>query len=127
MNRVVLDSSALLTLLFAEPGKETVADRLPGSLLSTVNLSETVSKMIDRGMALGEAEIAVAGLSCDVVVFDESLAFLSCQLRRQTKPFGLSLGDRACLALGLHTGYPVMTADRDWEKCDTGIEIIRVR
>lgn len=127
MNRAVLDASALLALLFKEPGGEKVVARLPGSMLSAVNLSEVVAKAVDLGMTLEESRTVTAGLPCRVVPFDGEQAYLAGALRPATRTFGFSLGDRACLALGLKSGCPVVTADRRWGECDVGVEIIHVR
>jgi PIN domain nuclease of toxin-antitoxin system len=94
---------------------------------SAVNLSEVVTKAIDTGMTLEEARLVVAGLPCEIVPFDVEQAFLAAALRGATRSFGLSLGDRACLALGLNTGHPVVTADRVWDQCDVGVQVIRIR
>ena len=127
VSRAVLDSSALLALLFQEPGGQKVAGHLPDSLLSAVNLSEVVTKTVDTGMTLEEARLVVAGLPCEIVPFDGEQAFLAAALRGATRSLGLSLGDRACLALGLKTGHPVVTADRLWDQCDVGVQVIRIR
>jgi PIN domain nuclease of toxin-antitoxin system len=44
-------------------------------------------------------------------------------LRPATKALGLSLGDRACLALARRERLPILTADRSWAKLDLGIPI----
>jgi ribonuclease VapC len=127
VSRAVLDSSAILALLFKEPGGKEVAGRLPGSLLSAVNLSEVVTKAVDTGMSLEEARLVAAGLPCEIVPFDGEHAFLAAALRGATRSFGLSLGDRACLALGLNTGHPVVTADRMWNAVEVGVQVINIR
>lgn len=127
VSRVVLDSSAVLALLLNEPGSQAVAERLVGSLLSAVNLSETVTKLADAGVTLEDARRVVAGLSCEIVPFDGDYAFLAASLRGTTRQHGLSLGDRACLALSVQTGWPAMTADRVWEAVEVGVQIIVIR
>ena len=127
MSRAVLDASALLALLFQEPGGEKVLERLPGSMLSTVNLSEVVTKSVDAGMTIEESRLVLAGLPCQIVPFDGEHAYLAAALRLVTRPFGLSLGDRACLALGWTTGWPVVTAERTWAECDVGVQVIQIR
>jgi ribonuclease VapC len=102
-------------------------EHLPGSMLSAVNLAEVVTKSVDTGMTLDEARRVVAGLPCQIIPFDGEHAYLAAGLRVATRPFGLSLGDRACLALGLATGCPVVTAERKWDQCDVGVELIRIR
>jgi len=127
VSRVVLDASALLAILYQEPGGEGVLNYLPGSLLSAVNLSEVVTKSVDMGMTLEEADLALSGFPYEVVAFDAEHASVAASLRAATRPFGLSLGDRACLALGLTSGLPVLTADRKWGECRLGVEILKIR
>ncbi|MFZ1106612.1 MAG: PIN domain-containing protein [Hyphomicrobiaceae bacterium] len=62
-----------------------------------------------------------------IVPFDEELARQTGALRPATRSLGLSLGDRACLALAQRERLPVLTADRSWAKLDLGIAITMVR
>lgn len=59
--------------------------------------------------------------------FDTDLALRAALLRNSTRPYGLSLGDRACLALARREGLPVLTADRSWAKLDVGVEVVLIR
>lgn len=111
---VVLDASAVLALLRRERGWERVADALPGARISAVNLSEVAAKLADAGMPEDAARAALGALTLDVVPFDEEQAWASGQLRVATRSAGLSLGDRACLALGIARGVSVVTMDRAW-------------
>jgi len=110
----VLDSSAVLALIQSEPGAETVAACLPGAFLSTVNLAEVLGKLCDQGMGEAEANDLVKSLCIDIVPFDVEQARLCADLRRQAKAWGLSLGDRACLALAISRRLPALTTDRVW-------------
>lgn len=114
MSEAVLDSSALLALLFAEPGADRVAAALPGAFLSTVNLAEVVAKLTERGMPAAEASEAVRALGATVVDFDHDQAVAAGALRGETRGAGLSLGDRACLALSRLRGATALTGDRAW-------------
>ncbi len=49
------------------------------------------------------------------------------KLYPQTRNRGLSLADRACLALALDKGWPVMTADRAWAGLDIDVEVEMIR
>jgi ribonuclease VapC len=118
---VVLDASALLALLQNEPGAEVVADLLPHGVMSAINLSEVVAKLTDHGMPLEAAREAIDGLPIDVHSFDRDAAFAVGELRRATRRAGLSLGDRACLALAAHLGVAAVTADRAWASLGDGI------
>lgn len=114
MSKAVLDSSAVLAVLLEEAGSDQVEGTLPGALLSAVNLAEVVSKLCERGMPASEAMLAVAAIGVDVVPFDGDQALQAGELRPLTRAAGLSLGDRACLALSRLRGLPAMTADAAW-------------
>jgi ribonuclease VapC len=111
---VVLDASALLALLQDEPGAERVAELLSGAAMSAVNLSEVVAKLIDHGMPAADVREALDGLPLDVHAFDREAAFAAGELRRITRGAGLSLGDKACLALAARLDVAAVTADRAW-------------
>ena len=118
---IVLDASALLALLQNEPGAEVVADLLPHGIMSAVNLSEVVAKLMDHGMPLEEAREALDGLPIDVASFDRDAAFAAGELHGVTRGARLSLGDRACLALATRLGATAVTADRAWASLGDGI------
>lgn len=124
---VVLDSSALLCLLNAEPGADRVAASLEGAAISTVNLAEAVGKLRERGLSAAETREALAGLPLNVRPFTEDEAHAAGALRPATRALGLSLGDRACLALAQGMNALVLTADREWLKLEIGIEVEAVR
>lgn len=101
--------------------------RLFRAAISAVNLSEVLERLCSGGLSASEADQAVATLNLQVTDFDESQARLAAYLRPLTRRAGLSLGDRACLALGLRLGRPVITADRAWAGIDVGVEIVLIR
>lgn len=127
MSRVILDASAVLALLGNEPGAELVQRMLPDSVILSVNLAEVVTRLALIGMPDHEIAEALNLLGLEVLPFDSELAFSSGFMAPETKPQGLSLGDRACLALGLQTGLTVLTADRKWGKLDLPVDIQLIR
>jgi ribonuclease VapC len=128
MNRIVLDASALLALLNQEPGAETLTpELLSGAAISTVNLAEVHSKLVRRGLSPDDAWEAALGPIREAVPFTAEHARLVGDLVAQTRPLGLSLGDRACLALGLALKAPVYTADKSWKKLKVGSRIHIIR
>ena len=127
MANVVLDASALLALLNAEPGSEAVEQELADAVISAVNLAEVVGKLAEKGMPENTIRATLAPLALPVHVLDEDLAWEAGLLRPHTKSRGLSLGDRACLALGKQLGSPVLTADRTWTKLNIGVSVRTVR
>lgn len=123
----VLDASAVLALLQKEPGGGVVASHLSGAQISTINASEVGSKLADAGLTVGAARATLGALGIDLVDFDVNQAWAVSGLRSRTRAAGLSLGDRACLALGMHLSAPVVTADRRWLDFQDLVEIVVVR
>jgi len=128
MNRIVLDASALLAVLNREPG----ADKLTPQLLSTatsstVNLVEVQGKLVNRGLSPQEAWEATISPIREATAFTPEHAMTAGSLIVETRALGLSLGDRACLALGLALKAPVYTADKSWKSLKLGLRIHIVR
>lgn len=128
MNRIVLDASALLAILNQESG----ADKLTPELLSmaasgTVNLAEVQGKLVEHGLSPDDAWEATLSPIREAVPFTPEHAKLAGGLVARTRPLGLSLGDRACLALGLALKAPVYTADKSWKKLKLGVPIHVIR
>ena len=123
----LLDASAVLAVINEEPGGDIVNDALSGSAISAVNHAEVISKLTDYGLTENEVREATDSLGIRVIPFDEEAALLSGLMRAATRPKGLSLGDRACLAQGRISGEPVLTTDRAWGGLDLGVEIRVVR
>jgi PIN domain nuclease of toxin-antitoxin system len=127
VSKTVLDASALLALLGAEPGSEVVAESIPGAAISTVNLSEVVSKLTERGVPEQAVQSALREVELEVHPFSEDHAYRAGFLRLATRSLGLSLGDRSCLALGQQLKAAVLTTDRNWRALDLGIDIRVIR
>jgi PIN domain nuclease of toxin-antitoxin system len=125
--RSVLDASAILALIQGEPGADVVDDALSGAMVSAVNVAEVATRLSDVGMPDEEVRATVRDLRMDIVSFDGALAFGSAALRGATRAKGLSLGDRACLALAVANDAPALTADRSWGELEVGIEIRMIR
>lgn len=125
----VWDASALLVLLQREPGWRSLGERLARGAMSAVNLSEVAAKLSDAGGASEAVREVLGGLPLKIVDFTADQAHRAAALRRETRRLGLSLGDRACLALGQSLAVPVITADRSWLELDLGtpIELVRPR
>lgn len=108
----VLDASALLCLLFGEPGADQVERVLHDALISAANLAEVLSKLVDRGLDGTEALSDLRELDLEVVALDRAQAEAAGLLRSATREAGLSLGGRACLALAKERRAPTLTTDR---------------
>jgi PIN domain nuclease of toxin-antitoxin system len=128
MSRIVLDASAILAVINAEPGAEKLtSDLLAGAVGSTVNLAEVQTKLVSRGWTSDEAWEDATSPVREVLSFDEDHARLAGDLVTQTRHLGLSLGDRACLALAMALKAPVYTAEKAWKKLKVGVRIHVIR
>lgn len=127
MSDYVIDASALLAVLNQEPNTDRWAKAIEIASISAVNLSEVVAKLADAGLNEAEIREALGNLGLEVVTFETESAFQAGLLRVQTKALGLSLGDRACLALGRRLKLPILTADRTWTRLRVGVEIQVIR
>ena len=127
MTDVVLDSSAVLALVHGEAGAERVKATLPLAVLGTVNHAEVVTKLVERRMPPEEIAELLQDFDLDLHPFDETLAFETGVLRASTRGRGLSLGDRACLALARRLDASVLTADRAWRGLEVGVPVEMLR
>jgi PIN domain nuclease of toxin-antitoxin system len=114
-------------MLFFEPGHKRVAELVPLSCMSTVNLAEVLGRLARDGRALDGALERLDQMGIAWIDFDRELAAGAAALLLPTAPWGLSLGDRACLALARLRNLPAVTADRAWARLDLGITIEVVR
>jgi PIN domain nuclease of toxin-antitoxin system len=116
----VVDASAVLAVLLGEDGRENVEPHLPGAEMSIVNLCEVLTTTVEKGGEPEVAERVIASYGVRIRAFREAHAMEAAKLRPVTKAFGLGLGDRVCLAQGLLSDRPILTADRDWALVDLG-------
>jgi ribonuclease VapC len=122
----VLDASALLVLLFRETGADVVEAALDGGVMSTVNWSEVLQKLAQRGVETSVVE-PIQALGLGIEPFTIADAARAAELLVAGRTIGLSLGDRACLALGHRLGCEVITADSAWTAVDAGVAVRQVR
>lgn len=124
---IVLDASAVLALLYGEPGHEMVGSVLDHACASTVNLAEVVGRFARDGHPSDRVISQLQASPVEWVPFDVVQAARAGGLLPVTRSLGLALGDRACLALALTRALPVMTADTAWSRLDLGVEVRLVR
>lgn len=117
----------MLAVLLGERGSDAVIPILQGSLLSLVNLVEVHTRMIQLGAAAPHAWSRILSFNCEICPITQTQARIAAELATKTRPFGLSLGDRACLALALDRKATVYTADREWKNLNLGLEIEVIR
>ncbi len=124
---IALDASALLALLFREPGHERVAAALSTCCMSAVNLAETLGRFARDGKPTADLWSRLQASGVDWVPFDSEQARLAAELLPKTQGHGLSLGDRACLALAMTRRIPAMMADRSWANLELGVAVTVIR
>jgi ribonuclease VapC len=128
VNKVIFDASALLALLNQEAGCEIVEKHLPHAIMSTVNISEVIAVLTEVEIPHKTAEEMVVEIIKEIVPFELSHALVSAAMRKMTKPYGLSFGDRACLTLAKLKNLPVLTADKIWGKINSDeIRVVLIR
>ena len=123
----VLDASALLAYLQDEPGGERVRAVLPRAVMSTVSWTEVIGKAREEGVDTQGLREDLATLGLAFEPFSALQAEIADQLKERTRRLGLSLGDRACLALGSDRGEPVYTADRAWLRLEADVDVKAIR
>ena len=130
MNKIVLDASVLLAILNDEPGAEKFtrqSDLLESATMSSVNVAESYSKLVGSGIDPDDAWEAVTAPIPQIVGFDSNQAEITGRLIPLTRSRGLSLGDRACLALAIFLKAPVYTTDHAWKNLKVGVAVHVIR
>ncbi|MEM7119364.1 MAG: type II toxin-antitoxin system VapC family toxin [Chloroflexota bacterium] len=122
-----MDASALLAYLFRESGHEEVKKHLDDCCISTVNLSEVIGRFTRDGHKADEVLERISATNIEIVPFSASHSAIVATLLPQTKSLGLSLADRACLALAKEQEVEALTADRVWQQMELGIKIKLIR
>ena len=123
----VLDASAILAVLNREPGADIVLASLAGSVISAITLTEVVANLADRGADEISIRRTIGQLGMRVIPFNDDRAYRAGLLRPLTRAQGLSLGDRACLALAQEYGLPALTSDRNWSRVTIDVDIRQIR
>jgi PIN domain nuclease of toxin-antitoxin system len=127
MAGAVFDASAILAIMNAEKGAEIAIAALNDAVCSAVNYAEVVSKLVERGASLADVIEAFAGLNIRIIDFDLVLAERTGTLRAETRHLGLSLADRACLALAERESAPALTSDRSWIGAISTVDVRAIR
>lgn len=123
--KAVLDASALLAWLQNEPGAAIVEELLPESAISSLNWSEVLQKSLAHGVEITGLRQDMEALGLVILPFDRDAAEQAARL--WSAGSSLSLADRACLALGIQHGAPVLTADHVWTQVSVGATVRLVR
>ena len=125
--KIIFDASALLAILRNEPGTDVALAHLGNAAMTTVNLCEVATKLIAGGDQLAATITKIGAFGLEVLPVNIDLCWRAAVLRLATKPFGLSLGDRICIALAERENCPVLTGDRNWAVAGLKIPVVLIR
>jgi PIN domain nuclease of toxin-antitoxin system len=126
-NISVFDTSAILAVIFDEAGGDIVLPLLRDGLVSSVNMAEAHTILLLRGSGPGFAWSRLLAFGFEICPFSEKQARTAAELVGITRRYGLSLGDRACLALALERKATVYTTDTAWKNLSLGVDIEVIR
>ena len=125
--KVLFDTSAIITLLKKEQGYELLEDLIASSVISSVNLSELVTILARNNVVESEIDAIITDIVPEIIPFSEHLAIEAGKLAAHTKNFGLSLGDRACIATGIYYNMTIYTTDKIWLELKSLADIVLIR
>ena len=124
MTRSVLDASALLAYLRREPGWEQVLQAFTGTaMMTTVNFGEVAGWLVRNGADEAAVRTLRNGLVFPLIPVDDDLAIRAALLEPLTRPKGLGIGDRLCLALAARVNGVAVTADAAWHEIAAGVGV----
>ncbi|MGA2218816.1 MAG: type II toxin-antitoxin system VapC family toxin [Terracidiphilus sp.] len=128
MSKAVLDASAILAVIFHEPGAEKLTEEiLDEAVAGTVNLAEVQAKLVKKGYDPEVAWEDALLLDSDPEPFTAAQARIAGSLIAKTEKYGLSLGDRSCLALAIALKAPVYTTEQAWRNLKIGVPVNVIR
>jgi len=127
MKTVVFDASAVLALIKHEDGCKIVQKYLGMCIISAVNFTEVLTVMSRGGCNMKENIDMLMNTIPNIIPFNQEQACIAASFDIITKEYGLSLGDRVCLALAKYKNIPVLTADKILSKLDIGVEVVLIR
>ena len=127
-NKIIFDASAVIALLAKEKGFEVIKRHLKNAIISSINISEVYKYCIDKQNLTADECKNIMGISgIKIIDFDEKQALIAADIYPKNKEYGLSLGDRACIALAIEKKHPILTCDKIWEKINIDVKFIMVR
>lgn len=128
MSKVVFDASALIALFAKENSYRLIKKHMKDGIISSVNIAEVYKYCIEtQGLTEEEAKTLIRLSDIRIIDFCPDQALISAKICNKTKAYGISLGDRACIALAMLKNYPILTCDKIWQKLDLDIQFIMAR
>lgn len=128
INKIVFDSSALIMLFAKEPGYESIRFNLKHAIISSVNVAEVYKYCIEvQNLTEDDCRNLITLSGIKIIDFCEEQALITAKITKKTRQYGLSLGDRSCIALAMLKNFPVLTCDQIWQKVTLDVEFIMAR
>jgi PIN domain nuclease of toxin-antitoxin system len=127
-SNIVFDSSVLIMLFAKEPGYEVVRQNMKHAIISAINIAEVYKYCIEvQNLSEDDCKDLIKLCGIKIIDFCEEQALISAKIVKNTKQYGLSLGDRGCIALAILKNCPILTYDKIWQKVNLNIEFIMAR
>jgi PIN domain nuclease of toxin-antitoxin system len=127
-NKIVFDSSVLIMLFAKEPGYEKIRGYMRYAIISSINIAEVYKYCLEvQNLTEDDCRNLIKLTGIKIIDFCEEQALITAKIIKQTKQYGLSLGDRACIALAMLKDYQILTCDKIWQKVDLDVEFIMAR
>lgn len=124
----LLDTSAVIALLKKEPGYKIIESIIASSAVSAINLAELITVLTRFEITENEIEEITADIVPQIIPFCRDLAKRVNILSKHINGYGLSLGDKACIATGEYYNMNIYTADKIWSELKIpNLKIILVR
>ena len=119
-----MDASVLVAVFNNEPYNKTIPTKFDTAVITTFNLAEAVNSiLVKKGGDVGMLWNFIGNFVQNHYPLDDDLSYRALAMTEFSKPLGLSLGDRYCLALAQKLRIPVYTGDRAWQKLEEQLGI----
>ena len=127
-DKIVFDSSALIMLFAKEPGYEFVRHNMKHAIISSINIAEVYKYCMEvKNLTEDDCKALIELSGIKIIDFCEQQALITARIVKETKQYGLSLGDRGCIALAILKGCSVLTCDKIWQKVELDVQFIMAR
>jgi ribonuclease VapC len=123
----VIDSSALLAIIYNEKVNTDMKKYLENSYMSVINATECIIVLSRNGMPIQVARSLLESLINKFVACDLNDSNDIANIKCSNANLDLSIADCFCLALGEKLELPIVTADKVWQQAKVNSKIICIR
>ena len=127
LSKVLLDASAYIAYISQEPGCDVVSEIIGKSCINTVTYTEIISFYTKKG--LSDDLLKELCQYVEIINVNENICYAAGHMIKTSRDYGLSLGDRLCLATAQYFNLTVYTADKIWLRVadELKINIVTIR